>query len=133
MPRNGPDPIDIEVGRRIRARRLSTGLSQSSLAKGLDLTFQQVQKYEKGVNRVGAGRLQRIAHILDVPVTFFFDGQLRQGAKTSIETVSGFEFLSNARALRLMKSFSRIQNSKIQDALATLSELLAEECKKRSK
>lgn len=133
MPRNGPDPIDIEVGRRIRARRLSTGLSQSSLAKGLDLTFQQVQKYEKGVNRVGAGRLQRIAHILDVPVTFFFDGQSRQGTKTSIETVSGFEFLSNARALRLIKSFSRIQNSKIQDALATLSELLAEAGKKRSK
>ena len=133
MARNGPDPIDIEVGRRIRARRLSNGLSQSSLANSLGVTFQQVQKYEKGVNRVGAGRLQRIAHFLDVPMTFFFDGQSRQSGKTPIETVSGFEFLSNARALRLIKAFSRIHDSKIQDALATLSELIAEESKKRGK
>src|SRR5437868_14333485 len=65
---------DIEIGRKIRALRLQRGLSQSALAEGIGLTFQQVQKYEKGTNRVSAGRLQRIAELLQVPVTFFYSG-----------------------------------------------------------
>src|SRR5947207_4257289 len=64
---------DVEIGRRIRALRLERGLSQASLADGIDLTFQQLQKYEKGTNRVSAGRLQRIAEILNTPVMFFYD------------------------------------------------------------
>ena len=67
-----PDPTDIEVGRRVRALRLERGMSQERLAFALKLTFQQVQKYEKGTNRIGAGRLQRIADILEVPVSTFF-------------------------------------------------------------
>src|SRR5436309_12085891 len=69
---------DVEIGRKIRALRLERGLSQSGLADGIDLTFQQVQKYEKGTNRVSAGRLQRIADILNTPVMFFYGGM---GAK----------------------------------------------------
>ena len=69
-----PNPTDKHVGTRIRMRRLMLGMSQTALADGLDLTFQQIQKYEKGVNRVGASRLQQIAHILRVPVEFFFEG-----------------------------------------------------------
>src|SRR4051812_44331599 len=65
---------DVEIGRKIRALRLERGLSQSGLADGIDLTFQQLQKYEKGTNRVSAGRLQRIADILNTPVMFFYDG-----------------------------------------------------------
>src|ERR1044071_7256247 len=67
-----PDPVDVEVGQRIRIQRLQSGLSQTSLAEQLGVTFQQVQKYEKGVNRVGAGRLTKIAKVLGVPVSTFF-------------------------------------------------------------
>ena len=70
-----PDPVDVEVGHRIRIERLSRGLSQTALANQLGVTFQQVQKYEKGVNRVGAGRLTRIAEVLGVPVATFFSGK----------------------------------------------------------
>src|SRR5580692_6117748 len=80
-----PNPTDKHVGARIRMRRLMLGMSQTTLAQGLDLTFQQIQKYEKGVNRVGASRLQQIAHILRVPVEFFFEGAPGvQGAKADV-------------------------------------------------
>ena len=69
-----PNPIDRHVGARVRMRRLMVGLSQSKLAESLDVTFQQVQKYEKGANRIGASRLQQLARVLDVPPAFFFDG-----------------------------------------------------------
>src|SRR5690348_1507474 len=69
MAKTGPDPIDVEVGRRIRLQRLARGLSQTELGNELGVTFQQVQKYEKGANRVGAGRLSRIAEALDVSVS----------------------------------------------------------------
>ena len=70
-----PDPVDVEVGHRIRIERLARGLSQTALANQLGVTFQQVQKYEKGVNRVGAGRLTKIAEVLGVPVGAFFSGK----------------------------------------------------------
>ena len=68
-----PNPIDIHVGSRIRLRRTMLGMSQEKLGESLGITFQQIQKYEKGTNRVGASRLQNIASILNVPVSFFFD------------------------------------------------------------
>jgi ribosome-binding protein aMBF1 (putative translation factor) len=73
VPKRSPDRVDIEVGRRVRTFRLEKGLSQEQLGDQLGLTFQQVQKYEKGINRIGAGRLQRIANILEIPVGNFFD------------------------------------------------------------
>ena len=75
MPENKkkPNPIDTHVGSRIRLRRNMLGMSQEKLGESLGITFQQIQKYEKGTNRVGASRLQAIANILDVPVSFFFD------------------------------------------------------------
>jgi transcriptional regulator with XRE-family HTH domain len=72
MPRKQTDPLDIEVGRKVRALRLERNMSQEKLGDALGLTFQQVQKYEKGANRISAGRLQRIAEILGVPTTAFF-------------------------------------------------------------
>ena len=72
--KKNPNPIDTFVGSRVRMRRLMVGMSQEKLADGLGITFQQVQKYEKGTNRIGASRLQQISRILQVPVSFFFEG-----------------------------------------------------------
>src|SRR5438874_12259665 len=74
MSKKGPNPVDKHVGSRVRMRRLMLGMSQGKLADGIGLTFQQVQKYEKGANRIGASRLQHLANILQVPISFFFDG-----------------------------------------------------------
>src|SRR3954469_23449515 len=82
------DLRDAEVGRRVRSRRLKCRLSQTELAERIGVTFQQVQKYEKGVNRIGAGRLQRISEALDIPITFFFDGTM---GTTSRNATSGSE------------------------------------------
>jgi len=95
-----PNPIDVEVGARIRARRVMSGMSQSSLAEGLGITFQQAQKYEKGSNRIGSSRLQTIANILGVPVAYFFE----QCAETSPSpnTNDGLTgFLSSPEGLEL--------------------------------
>src|SRR5688572_2571155 len=74
MAKKAPNPTDKHVGARVRMRRMMLGMSQEKLGDALGLTFQQVQKYEKGANRIGASRLQQIAHILQVPVAFFFEG-----------------------------------------------------------
>src|SRR5690606_13936188 len=71
--KKSPNPIDIHVGSRVRLRRMMLGMSQEKLGEGLGITFQQIQKYEKGTNRIGASRLQHIARILSVPVSFFFE------------------------------------------------------------
>src|SRR5258705_13483963 len=74
MTKKAPNPIDKHVGSRVRMRRMMLGMSQEKLGDALSLTFQQVQKYEKGANRIGASRLQQISNILQVPVSFFFEG-----------------------------------------------------------
>src|ERR1700742_218820 len=74
MPKKQANPIDIQVGNRVRIRRMLIGMSQERLGDLLGLTFQQVQKYEKGVNRIGAGRLFEVSRILGVPIDFFYDG-----------------------------------------------------------
>ena len=81
MAKKSPDPVDKYVGSRVRMRRLMLGMSQTELADGLRLTFQQVQKYEKGTNRMGASRLQHIAHILRVPLAFLFEGAPQPGGR----------------------------------------------------
>ena len=87
---------DVEVGRRIRARRIECELSQQELGEELGITFQQVQKYEKGANRVGAGRLQRIGDILQVPMTFFYDsGVPARSGQTRFEPTRLFDVLEN--------------------------------------
>src|SRR6187401_2735678 len=107
-----PNPTDIHVGGRIRMRRNILGMSQEKLGEALGITFQQVQKYEKGVNRVGASRLQHIAHILQVPVEFFFDGAPRApgqkggGNAPSPSYVS--DFLASSDGLALTRAFTRI-------------------------
>jgi transcriptional regulator with XRE-family HTH domain len=114
---------DIEVGQRIRARRMAQGMSQTELGNLLGVTFQQVQKYEKGVNRVGAGRLVRIGEALDVPVSFFFGGT----DAGSEDTRAILGFLDTSYSLRLLRAFSRIPPGGVQRAVVDLVESIAPE------
>ena len=114
---------DVEIGRKIRALRLERGLSQSGLADGIGLTFQQVQKYEKGANRVSAGRLQQIADMLEVPVTFFYGG-LGIRAKKAETRGTGLAFLQTKGAIRLMRAYTEISSRTTKYALVVLAESL---------
>ena len=117
--------IDKQVGARVRMRRLMLGMSQEKLANALGLTFQQVQKYEKGSNRIAASRLQELAGILQVPVGFFFDGPvLPKGTASSPDYVS--EFISTSDGLALVKAFTQIKNGKLRRCIVTLVQQIAE-------
>src|SRR5262245_40739358 len=121
MPRKQPDPLDIEVGRRVRELRLQRRMSQGKLGQELDVTFQQIQKYEKGTNRIGAGRLMRIAQIFGVPLSDFYSDGMPAGGES--ENVS--EAIEAASALRLLRAYSQIRSPSLQRALTTLAEEIA--------
>jgi len=123
MSKKSCDLQDQAVGRRIRARRLAKDMSQTDLATQLGLTFQQVQKYEKGTNRVGASRLRRIAEILEAPITYFYSVS-DQRASTTTEILG---FVDNAWTLRLIRAYSRIENPSLQQVLLELTERIAGE------
>src|SRR5262249_52278027 len=110
---------DIELGKRIRLRRVEQKISQAELGEKLGVSFQQVQKYEKGVNRVGAARLQQIANALDVPVTFFYDGD------NKAREVESLLFLDSAFSLRLLRAYSKIKDQTVQRQLVSLMESIA--------
>jgi transcriptional regulator with XRE-family HTH domain len=114
---------DVEIGRKIRALRLQRGLSQTSLAEGIGLTFQQVQKYEKGTNRVSAGRLQKIAEMLDTPVTFFYGG-MSAAAKKGGKRNDGLAYLQTKGAMRLISAYGEIKSRTTKYALVVLAESL---------
>jgi transcriptional regulator with XRE-family HTH domain len=114
---------DIEIGRKIRALRLQRGLSQTSLAEGIGLTFQQVQKYEKGANRVSAGRLQKIADMLDIPVTFFY-GAANETQRKREGRADGLAYLQTKGAMRLMRAYGGINSRATKYALVVLAESL---------
>jgi transcriptional regulator with XRE-family HTH domain len=121
MARKQPDPLDIEVGRKVRAQRLEKDMSQEKLGAALGLTFQQVQKYEKGTNRISAGRLQRIAEILEVSTSVFFaDARSPRASSDGL-----FELVDTGAALRLLRAYSRIPSPSVKRALTTLAEELA--------
>lgn len=119
-----PDATDASVGERIRSQRLLRHLSQTELGKKVGITFQQIQKYEKGVNRVGAGRLQRIAEVLDVPVSFFFEGARGRGSGAD-NINEGLEFLDTAAAVRVVRAFAQIKDPQVRQTIVTLLEELA--------
>ena len=127
-----PNPIDIHVGSRIRLRRNMLGISQEKLGESLGITFQQIQKYEKGTNRVGASRLQAISSILGVPVSFFFDdapgsdsGPARGMEDSSTTYV--VDFLSSAEGLQLNRAFVKISDAKVRRKVLDLVKALADE------
>jgi transcriptional regulator with XRE-family HTH domain len=120
--KKSPNPTDKHVGSRMRMRRLELRISQIELAEGLGLTFQQVQKYENGTNRVSASRLQQAAHILQVPVTFFFDGARQVSAPRDRRLDSLADFMATSEGLRLAKSFMRIGNIQVRRRIVDLVE-----------
>ena len=122
-----PDPVDVEVGHRIRIERLSRGLSQTALANQLGVTFQQVQKYEKGVNRVGAGRLTKIAEVLGVPVSTFFSGkEILEGEDIKERgEASPLKLLTVSGAFRLLRAYGDIEDANLRRALVDLVEQIA--------
>jgi transcriptional regulator with XRE-family HTH domain len=124
-----PNPIDVHVGSRIRLRRNMLGMSQEKLGESLGITFQQIQKYEKGTNRVGASRLQAIASILGVTVSFFFEdapGQTAEGGFAEAPS-SDFvvDFLSSSEGLQLNRAFVRIRDPKVRRKVIELVKALA--------
>ena len=134
-----PNPIDTHVGARVRLRRMLLGISQEKLGEQLGLTFQQVQKYEKGVNRIGASRLYDLSRVLDVPVQFFYeeapqaDGSpaplLRGFAEVAAEPLIG-SFLNSREGVELNKAYARISDIKTRRAILDLVRMLAPEDQK---
>src|SRR3954466_287700 len=129
MAKKAPNPIDKHVGSRVRMRRMMLGMSQEKLGDALSLTFQQVQKYEKGTNRIGASRLQQIAQTLQVPVSFFFEGvptgiggPPAGGMAEAPSPAYVSDFLATSDGLSLTKSFMRIKSSKLRRRIVDLVE-----------
>lgn len=125
MPKKQANPVDAQVGHRVRLRRILVGMSQEKLGEMLGLTFQQVQKYEKGVNRIGAGRLYQISHILGVHIGYFYEDvsdYIPPDAKGSEPgaTHSVVEFLSSGDGLKLCHAFTRIKDPKVRKRVLEL-------------
>lgn len=124
-----PNPIDVHVGSRVRMRRMLIGMSQEKLGDQLGLTFQQVQKYEKGANRIGASRLYHISQILGVPIEFFYEGlPAEETAATEGfgERGSNFDFdlLSTSEGIQLNSAFFSIKSPKVRKQLLDLVKTL---------
>ena len=130
MPKKQANPIDAQVGNRVRIRRMLIGMSQERLGDLLGLTFQQVQKYEKGVNRIGAGRLFEVAKILGVPIDFFYEGVGGGGEKSGFSEAGAppvMEFVSSGEGLQLSLAFMKIKDPKVRKRVLDLVKSLAEE------
>ncbi len=135
MTKKAPNPIDKHVGSRVRMRRMMLGMSQEKLGDALALTFQQVQKYEKGTNRIGASRLQQISHILQVPVAFFFEGaplhtdgsMMANPLEPAPSPTYVSDFLATSDGLSLTKAFMRIPDPKLRRRIVDLVQQIAGE------
>ena len=130
MSTKTPNPVDKHVGSRVRMRRIMLGMSQVKLGEALGLTFQQIQKYEKGTNRVGASRLQQIADTLQVPVSFLFEGApdsnaMEGGFGESPSTAYVSDFLASSEGLALTRAFTRITDAKLRRSIVDLVEQIA--------
>lgn len=131
MATKAPNPIDKHVEARVRMRRLLVGMSQEKLGTSLGITFQQIQKYEKGTNRIGASRLQQIAEVLGVPVSYFFEDAQGEaipagfGEQPQSDYVA--DFLATAEGLQLTKSFMKVKDPKVRRRIVDLVASIAEE------
>jgi transcriptional regulator with XRE-family HTH domain len=131
VPKKQANPVDAHVGHRVRLRRMLIGMSQERLGELLGLTFQQVQKYEKGINRIGAGRLFEVAGILGVPVSFFYEDADANGSPSGFseagEPPPVMEFLASGEGLQLSLAFMRIKDVKVRRRILDLVRSLAAE------
>ena len=136
-PAGKPNPVDIHVGQRIRLRRTLLGMSQEKLGEALGLTFQQVQKYERGANRVGSSRLFQLARVLDVPVSYFFEemsAETTARAKAAAtdpglaeDTSEGYQAdpMTKRETLELVRAYYRITDPKLRRRLFDMTKALA--------
>ena len=126
---SGPDPVDLAIGARVRMRRKSLALSQGALAARVGVTFQQVQKYEKGVNRIAASRLFDISASLDMPVARFFEGLTSARAGGVAEAHKDFaeDVLATPEGAQLMSLFASIESLKVRRRVVDLVRVLTEE------
>jgi transcriptional regulator with XRE-family HTH domain len=125
MPKKSPNSTDKHVGSRVRMRRMMLDMSQTELGNNIGLTFQQVQKYEKGTNRIGAGRLHEISRILQVPISFFFEGSPREpGARGEADgpplPTYVTDFLATSDGLALTKAFMQIKDANLRRRIVSL-------------
>ena len=124
MGRKSPDPTDKHVGNRLRMRRLMLGMSQTALAETSRITFQQVQKYEKGTNRISSSRMQQFADVLQVTPAFFFEGLPDQSRREDSLSRSISEFLATKDGVVLIRAFSKIEKPSLKRAIVHLVEEL---------
>ncbi len=135
LPPGVSNPVDIHVGSRLRLRRTLLGLSQERLGDAVGLTFQQIQKYERGANRIGSSRLFQFSQILDVPITFFFDempsgmktvkSQFSEGMRKHEQKTPESDFLAKRETLQLVRAYYRITDPKVRKSLFELTKSLA--------
>ncbi len=135
LPPGVPNPVDIHVGGRVRQRRTLLGLSQEKLGDAVGLTFQQIQKYERGANRIGASRLFQLSRILDVPISFFFEdipanlrtteGQVTIGLREREQKTLEPDPLARRETLELVRAYYRISNPKVRKRMFELTKSLA--------
>jgi len=135
-PGRKPNPMDIHVGGRVRLRRMVIGMSQEKLGERMGLTFQQIQKYEKGTNRIGASRLFQLSQILDVPVQFFFEDAPLSGNARGAAMAAGFaeskteafllDFLNSRDGLELNRAFVKITNPKLRKRVVEMVREMSE-------
>ncbi len=132
-----PNPIDVHVGSRVRLRRTLLGMSQEKLGDAIGLTFQQVQKYERGANRVGASRLFELSRVLDVPVSFFFDELDPDTAEAVPSAVAshappspsaGPDPMMRRETLELVRAYYRIPDQQLRRRLFDLTKAIANAC-----
>jgi len=130
-----PNPVDVHVGSRVRYRRMIIGMSQEKLGEKMNLTFQQIQKYEKGTNRIGASRLFQLSKILEVPVGYFFEdafanaapAQAMHGLHEPEQEGYLLDFLNSREGLDLNKAFAKIQDPKVRRRVIDLVRALSDE------
>jgi transcriptional regulator with XRE-family HTH domain len=127
--KRSPNPIDVHVGARVRLRRMLLGMSQDKLGDALGLTFQQVQKYEKGVNRIGASRIYDLARTLAVPIDYFFEGFDERAGAAGFAESGGAEFtheLFTPESVQLCRNFAEIRDPKVRKRVLDLVKTLAD-------
>ena len=135
MSKKVPNPTDKYVGSKVRMRRTTLGLNQTKLAVPIGVTYQQVQKYETGTSRIGAGRLQQIAEVLQVPISFFFEGAPSVVDKSSAKNASNLpdyakQFINTREGQAIAKAFLEIGNAQLKHCLANLIQCVASEAEK---
>ncbi|MFA5123456.1 helix-turn-helix domain-containing protein [Zavarzinia sp.] len=118
------NPVDVHVGARVKLRRQLLGLSQTELGNALDLTFQQVQKYEKGTNRISASKLHKMAEVLDVPISFFFDGV--EGTRSDADSAD-LDMMSRAETISLVRAYYSIEDEAVRRKVIELLRTLGKE------